>query len=84
MPSIEDEIESFLVELKADPRGDITEEEFEQLSNVMRKLYLGDNDQTIELCDAVCAVIRQKDMTLTDRLGRLAPLFEDMARRHSL
>jgi hypothetical protein len=71
--SAQDDIEAFLVEIKATPFGATLDDEF---SERMRKLYYGDDGRTIDVCDEVCAVVRRKDLTLLQRFMKLVPIFQ--------
>ena len=73
-----DAIEAFLDEIRADPRGGLIDEQFEE---IMRDLYRSDDPATIELCDSVCAAVRRKDLTLLNRLTKLLPILSDYVAR---
>jgi hypothetical protein len=80
--TVQNEIEEFLTELRADPCSSLCAQGFESVEGALLALYRGDGT-TIELCDAVCSVIRCKEMTAIERLMKLRPIIEDMLRRLS-
>ena len=66
--SVQSDIEAFLAELRAE--GAITE----PAEPLMRWLYSSDHPAAIKFCDAICAVIRRKELTLRERAAELRPI----------
>jgi hypothetical protein len=73
--SAHDEIEAFIAECnRADAKflNDGADE-------ILRKLYRSDDGATIDLCDEVCDVIRDRQLSLLNRCVKLVPILRKFA-----
>jgi hypothetical protein len=64
-----DKIEAFIAEVDA-TLGDGKDDRFNEL---LRNLYRSDDPRLIDICDAACAVIRRRDLSLVERMIELRP-----------
>jgi hypothetical protein len=76
-------VDAFLVEIRSHPKfiaaldkDQIWAEHVDAIELVLRSLYMqgDDNPQAIELFDAVCGIVRCKNLTLKKRLVMLSEL----------
>ena len=63
-----DEIESFLAELAGNPTT------AGQVAPLLQWLHNSDDPAAIQFCDAVCAVIRRKELSVRERANELRPI----------
>ena len=63
-----EEIESFLAELAGNPTT------AGQVAPLLQWLHNSDDPAAIQFCDAVCAVIRRKELSVRERANELRPI----------
>ena len=63
-----EEIESFLAELAGNPTT------AGQVAPLLQWLHNSDDLAAIQFCDAVCAVIRRKELSVRERANELRPI----------
>jgi hypothetical protein len=67
-----EDIESFLAELRKE--GVVTG----PVEPLMRWLLSSDHPAAVKFCDSICAVIRQKELTLKERASHLRPILIEL------
>jgi len=63
-----EEIEGFLAELAGNPAT------ARQVEPLLQWLHNSDDPAAIQFCDAVCAVIRRKELSVRERANELRPI----------